>query len=125
MLDKRSFALLNAINNECDNSGYKIFSFDELISNLPIKLMLEREGLIERLNALSNHEFISLKYLGEDEVCLRPLIKGRMAIENKTDREKNELKAERKYLIFSLLGGFLGGLISGILPFVIKLLGGA
>ncbi len=124
MLDKRCIALLNAINSECNGSGYKIFSFDELAFLMPARLSLEAEGVREALFNLSNHEFISIKYQDEGEVCLRPLVKGRVAIENKQDKEQSESNLKKKLLLFSFFGGFLGGLLSGLIFYLIKLLGG-
>ncbi len=124
MLDKRCIALLDVINSNSNDSGYKIFSFEELISLLPIRLSFDVEGLMETLSNLSRNEFISIKYQDENEVCLRPLIKGRVAIENKTEKDLEENSFKKKLIIFSFLGGLFGGLLSGVIIFVIKIIGG-
>ncbi len=124
MLDKRCIALLNAINNECNSSGYKIFSFEQLISFMPSRLSINADGVRESLSYLANHEFISIKYQDEGEVCLRPLVKGRVEIENKSDKERSEGNLKRKLIIFSFLGGLIGGLLSGLIIFAFKLIGG-
>ncbi len=115
MLDKRSIALLNLINSKCDSSGYKIFSFDELLPLLPARLSLDGEGIKESLSHLSNHEFVSVKYQDESEVCLRPLIKGRVAVENIAEKTENEKFLKRSLFWFAFVGSLLGGIVSSIL----------
>ena len=62
MLDRRCASLLKIINNECQNSGYKIFSVEELILSMPNGLTLESYEIIECIKILANHEYISVKY---------------------------------------------------------------
>lgn len=124
MLDRRSVLLLNQINSKCSDSGYKIFSFEELISFIPSKFGVENEGLKEILDSLADHELISIKYNDQNEVCLRPLIKGRVAIENLNEKEESESFLKRKLLLFSFFGGALGGLVAGLIVYLLKLLGG-
>jgi hypothetical protein len=57
---------------------------------------VENEGLKEILDSLADHELISIKYNDQNEVCLRPLIKGRVAIENLNEKEENESYLKRK-----------------------------
>ncbi len=124
MLDKRCFALLNAIVSVCDGSGYKIFSLSELIDKLPDYLGVESEGLNEALNSLSEHELISIKYFDEKEICLRPLIKGRVAVESVNEKELSEKALKRKLILFSFFGGLLGSFLSAVIFYLIRLLGG-
>ncbi len=115
MLDKRCIALLKVINNECKDSAYKIFSISELSSNMPARLSLESEGLKEALSNLANHEYISVKYQDESEVCLRPLIKGRVAIENLTDNANMRSGLKKSLALISFFGAVLGGLLSSLM----------
>ncbi len=125
MLDKRSIALLNVIIAECADTGYKIFSFNELVSFMPLRYYIDSEGVKERLKSLSDHEYISVKYQDDNEVCLRPLLKGRVAIENKADSDYAELNLKRRFAVFAFFGGVAGGLIAGLIVYLIKALGGA
>ncbi len=125
MLDKRSIALLNAIIKVCCDSAYKIFSFEELASLMPKGLSLEADGLKESLQSLSNHEFISVKYQDDSEVCLRPLIKGRIAIENITEKQQLDLSNKKKLVCICFLSALFGGFVSGLMLYLIKLLGGS
>ena len=78
MLDKRSLALLNIINEECLGTGYKIFCVDELADALPASFGMDSEGIRVCIKTLSEHEYVSVKYEDEREVCLSLLPKGRL-----------------------------------------------
>ena len=108
MLDKRTLKLLDILNNECQGSGYKVFSFTDLAQELPTHLEMDEFGVRESLFLLSSHEYISVKYEDEKEICLRPLAKGRLVFENRLDQEIEKNKWNKKYLTYSALGAFIG-----------------
>jgi hypothetical protein len=108
MLDKRTLKLLDILNNECQGSGYKVFSLVDLALSLPERLKMDEFGVRECLSVLATREYISVKYEDEKEICLRPLSKGRFVFENRIDEEIEKNKWAKKYLIFSALGSFVG-----------------
>ena len=122
MLDKRCLALLEYINCECQSSAYKIFAVDEFVSAMPSHFLIDKEGVRECIRNLSQHEYISVKYEDESEVCLTPLTKGRLVFENKLDEEISRRQSERKYFAYSAFGGFLGGFVSGIIVLIVMAL---
>ena len=87
MLDKRCLALLNILNSECVNSGYKVVSIEDFVLSMPLSFGIDFDGVRECLYTLSEKEYISVKYQDEKEVCLCPLTKGRLVFENKIEEE--------------------------------------
>lgn len=125
MLDKRTLKLLDILNNECQGAGYKVFYINDLKLMLPESLALDENGIRESLSALSEREYISVKYQDDLEVCLCPLPKGRLVFENRLDEEIEKKQSARKYFLFSALGGFLGGFLATILAVGLIILLGA
>lgn len=110
MLDRRCLALLEIINAECQNSTYKIFAVRELVLSMPERFGIDENGICECLKTLFDHEYISVKYQDDSEICLCPLPKGRLVFENKLEQEIEKEKTRKSYLIYSFLGSFLGGI---------------
>lgn len=110
MLDKRSIALLDIINGICSNCGYKVLDIEELVSLMPKEYGVDIETVRESISALSEREYISVKYEDEKEVCLSPLPKGRMVFENKVDGEIKSKKDKKSYFAYCFLGSFFGAI---------------
>lgn len=124
MLDKRCFALLNYITASCENTGYKVFDTEEILINLPKQFGLDEQGLKECVYTLCESEYISVKYYDEKQVCLSPLPKGRLIFESRKEETEKEIKAVKRYFIYSFLGGVVGGIFAFSFALIIKLLGG-
>lgn len=123
MLDERTFALLNAINLECQNGGYKVFLIKDLLYSVD-KYSFDEYDFLESIERLKNHQYISVKYQDDNEICLAPLIKGRIESENRLEKQIERIEDQRKYFLYSFLGGLLGSSVVGIITLVIKLSGG-
>ncbi len=124
MLDRRCFALLDIVNSQCQNSGYKVIEIADLVTMMPKEFGCDKENLRECISALSEREYISVKYEDEKEICLSPLPKGRMVFENKKETESNETSLKRSYFLFGFLGAFTGSLIMTLITVIIFFLGG-
>ena len=123
MLDERTFALLNLINLECQNGGYKVFLIKDLIYSMD-KYSFDEYDFLESIERLKNHQYISVKYQDDNEICLAPLIKGRLESEKRLERKIEQTENEKKYFFYSFLGGIIGGVLVGSVALIIKLLGG-
>ena len=123
MLDERTFALLNLINLECQNGGYKVFLIKDLIYSMD-KYSFDEYDFLESIERLKNHQYISVKYQDDNEICLTPLIKGRLESEKRLERKIEQIENEKKYFSYSFLGGLCGGVLAGSVALIIKLLGG-
>ena len=124
MLDKRSLMLLESLNAECLNSGYKIFLLEELVAFFPKALGLDKDVVLECLKMLSAHEYVSIKYKDDEKVCLCPTSKGRLVSENRIEEQIERQNLAKNHLIYSFLGSFIGSAIVSIVAFIILLLGG-
>ena len=120
MLDKRSMALLKIINEECVNSGYKIFSVEQLINSLPSELGVDENVFLICIKNLFDRQYISVKYQDENEICLVPLAKGRVVFENIIDEEIERNSIKKKYFAFSFCGGIVGSILGGVIVAIIK-----
>lgn len=109
MLDKRSLSVLEYLNKQCLNCGYKVFDLAETVSALPVEYGFDKESVMECIRSLSERSYISVKYTDENEVCLSPLPKGRLVFENRIDSEIEKSATEKRYFKYSFLGAFLGG----------------
>lgn len=123
MLDERTFALLNLINLECENGGYKVFLIKDLIFSMD-KYSFDEFDFLESIERLKNHQYISVKYQDDSEICLAPLIKGRIETEKRLEHQIEQAESQKKYFCFSFLGGLLGGVLVGGIALIIKLAGG-
>ena len=100
MLDKRCLSLLNIINRECVGTGYKIFSTEDLLTNMPARFGLDNQSVLDCVKSLAEHEYISVKYQDEFEICLCPLNKGRLVFENRIDGEIEKARAQKFYFLY-------------------------
>ena len=123
MLDERTFALLNLINLECENGGYKVFLIKDLLFSMD-KYSFDEFDFLQSIERLKNHQYISVKYQDDNEICLAPLILGRMEPEKRLEKQIEQAENEKKYFCFSFLGGFLGGALAYGVALIIKLAGG-
>ena len=124
MLDHKTDALLDKINLHCQNSGYKVFLIEDLLSFMPSAFELDENALLDCIETLKNHQYISVKYQDDIEICLMPLIKGKIESENRIDQEIEKMKSQKQYFLASFLGAIAGGVIIGIIFIIILAIGG-
>ena len=124
MLDKRCLALLDLINGECLNSGYKVMEIAALAQAMPPRFGIDEEGVRECIDTLSEREYISVKYEDEREICLSPLPKGRLVFENRIDEEIAEGRSRKTYFLYAFLGGAAGGIFSALAVLLAFAVGG-
>ena len=123
MLDKRTISLLDIINLECQNGGYKVILIQDLLDSMPKYFHADIQSVFEDIKTLVNHEYISVKYQDDSEICVCPLIKGRLEGENRINEEIEKIQHEKKYFIYAFLGAFLGCIIGFLLIIILKLVG--
>lgn len=123
MLDSVSKKLLWLIINECE-SGYKIIEKEFLISSFPQGLVIDEFLLKKHIGYLLEKEYISVKYEDEKELCVCPLPKGKLLLEENLNGEIENYTTKKRYFLFSFLGAFLGGVAVSLLFVVFLVLSG-
>ena len=123
MLDEMTFALLNAINLECQNGGYKVFAIKDLLF-LMGKYSFDEYDLLESVERLKNHQYISVKYQDDNEICLAPLVKGKIESEDRLQHQIAQSEEQKKHFFYSFLGGACGSALVFSAVVIIKVLGG-
>ncbi len=111
MLDKKTTAVMHAINEICSDGSYKVVETEDLLAQIPAKLRLDKAGLIQAVNFLKERDYISVKFSGEDEYCLCSLPKGRTFVEHRVEQKKETHKSFKNYLLISFFGAMLGAFI--------------
>lgn len=122
LLDERTLALLDFINQNCIDGGYKVFTIQELMQSFPLPFIVDEEGVSESLAILSKNEYICIKYQDNIEVCLSSLSKARREFENRLKQEIENKNLQFKCFLFSFLGG-LAGAILGLIILIFVILG--
>lgn len=113
MLDKRTAAVLGAINDACGEGSYKILAIGELIESVPARYRADEEGVRQIVDYLREREYVSVKYSDERELCVCPLPRGRQYFENEERDRKEGRKKFESYLLVAFLGAMIGALIGG------------
>lgn len=126
MLDKRSLALLNILNEECFGIGYKVFFISDITASFPSPFAIDEAGVRECLKNLSDGEYVSVKYEDDIEFCATPTPKGRQIFESLSDERVERFRSAKMYFLYSFLGGLFGGIITVVIAVILFLLiGGA
>lgn len=128
MLNERTSALLQYLNENCKEGGYTIFTEDDFRERLGEEK--EGERFDETLSFLQDEGYIAVKYACEGTYCVRPSLRGAEYSRRKEEREREEKThwgdlsrdLSRNLLQSNFFGGFLGGVAGGILSATITLL---
>ena len=124
MLDYRTLSLLDNINSNCQSGGYKVFLIKDLVNGMPSAFNVDEQDVLDCLETLKNHQYVSIKYQDDDEVCLLPLTKGKLESENRIDQEIEKTKCLKQYFWAGFLGASAGGAIIAVIVALISLIGG-
>ena len=124
MLDKRTGALLAALNALCENGGYKILSLKDILGKMPPELHAEESDVRSGLCALREREYIRVKYEDDREFCLCTLPKGRFFYENRAEERDEGAKVKRKFFLSGFFGSLAGGVLAALAALAVLLLAG-
>lgn len=116
MLDKRTSALLQCINDLCASGTYKIISEEDFLSAFPEKWGVNVESLNQMLVYLSENGYINVKYSGGGMFCVCPLPLGRGYCEQESER-RDEYLVQMKYFMCAAFFGAFAGAVLGALVF--------
>ncbi len=125
MLDERTSALLEKINELCGESGYKIAEESELLSCFPETIKADKEELKRILNYLEERRYIDVKFAEEGVYCLCPLPEGRIYFEKLREARSEGARRRRENFLVALLGAFLGAFSGALLAILLSFWVGA
>lgn len=122
MLDKKSTAVLKALNKLAINSAYKVVTTDEIISNLTQKSQFDADSVNEIIAYLGKQEYINIKFSEENTYCYSLLPKARIFLEQESGKVKQK-KSTLPFLnyIFVFVASFVGTMLALIIFFAIVL----
>lgn len=124
MLDDRTSALLEKINELCHGGGYKIAEEGELLSCFPSSFNIDKEELKRILRYLEERRMIDIKYAEEGIYCLCPLPEGRLYFENLREKRFEGARRRRELFLTTALAAFIGAFFGALLVWLLSLLGG-
>lgn len=84
MLDKKTDAVLELLTQKVGNS-YKVLSKTQILEDLPQKLGIDMQGLLNIINFLKENEYVDVKYQDKDEVCLTTTVKAESYVEGEKE----------------------------------------
>lgn len=115
-MDKRKILLLKYLSKECGES-YKVMDCANILK--AIKLYKNNfDGLKKDIEFLAHRNFVDLKYLDKDNVCLAIKDNSRVLQENLKIEKGFNKKLTLMFVVFSLVSGvfaFLGAMLAIIL----------
>ena len=121
MLDNLGGELLKYVNIETQGK-YKVLSFEDIITSLSVKGLIDVEMVRKKIKLLTEKEYLSVKYEDDGEICLTVLTKGRQYLEKCVEDEIEKSRLLRSYFIYGFLGAFLGSIIGVIINVLFLLL---
>lgn len=105
MLDKKTDAVLQLL-AEKTSDGYRVLNKEQLLGELPPKMHIDMQALLNIINFLKEDEYIDVKYQDKEEICLTATVKA----QSYRDGEKNIVQQAHitgKQVLLILLGVFL------------------
>lgn len=122
MLDKKSTAVLKALNKLAMNSAYKVVTSDEILSILSQKSQFDADSINEIISYLGKQEYINIKFSEENTYCYSLLPKARIFLEQDGKNVK-EIKSSLTFwnYFYVFIASFLGTMLALIIFFAITL----
>lgn len=122
MLDKKSTAVLKALNKLAMSSAYKVVTSDEILSTLSQKSQFDADSINEIISYLEKQEYINIKFSEENTYCYSLLPKARIFLEQEGGKVKPK-KSTLPFLnyIYIFIASFLGTMLALIIFFAITL----
>lgn len=117
MLDRKSTAVLELLKEKTENA-YKVLNKEQLIDELPAKIKMDVQTLLNIITFLAENDYVSIKYQDKDEICIATTVKADSYLEGEKDMQQ-KAKISNGQATFLLVGvflaAFLGALIAGLI----------
>ena len=119
MLDKRTTEFLKIINSNSTEGAFKVLEISNVLNKMPSKYKIDYDSIVHMAEYLKERDFVTIKYVDEQEICLAPLPKGRLYDEKEKELKKEKRKGIRLIILMVISSGvaaFLGALLSKLIP---------
>ena len=109
MLDKKSIAVLKALNKLSVGNAYKVITSDEIINSLNQKSLYNYDSIKDILDFLEKQEYLNIKFSEENTYCYSLLPKARIFLEQETNKSKTKkFTLPISTYVYVMISGFIG-----------------
>lgn len=118
MLDKKSLAVLKALNKLTDGTAYKVATSEEIISLLNQKSQYDNDSIKQIMDFLEKQEYLTIKFSEENTYCYSLLPKARIVLEQEATHSKPKKQglSMTQYLLVAT-ASFVGTILALIVFF--------
>ena len=117
MLDKKTDAVLELLTQKAGNS-YKVLNKTQLLDELPQKLGIDMQGLLNIITFLKENEYVDVKYQDKEEICVSTTVKAESYIDGEKDiTQKAKITNGQVWLL--MLGVFLAAFFGAFVAILI------
>ena len=113
MLDKKTIAVLKALNKLADGNAYKVITSEEILTCLTQKSQYDLDTVKQIISFLEKQEYINIKFSEESTYCYSLLPKGRIFLEQETNKPKGKkLKFSIYNYVLIMFASFIGSMLA-------------
>ena len=118
MLDKKTIAVLKALNKLADGSAYKVVTSDEIIMSLTQKSQYDADTVRQIIEFLEKQEYLNIKFSEENTYCYSLLPKARIYLEQETTKNKTKKHNFPVMIyVYTMISAFVGTMIALLIFF--------
>lgn len=113
MLDKKTTAVLKALNKLSEGSAYKVITSEEILMSLTQKSQYNADSIKQIIEFLEKQEYLNIKFCEENTYCYALLPKARIYLEQ--DSNKNKLKKSSPQIltyVYTMIASFVGTVLA-------------
>ena len=120
MLDKRTVAVLKALNKIADGNAYKVVTSEEILMYLTQKNQYDIDSIKQIIEFLEKQEYINIKFSEENTFCHSLLPKARIFLEQETIKPRaKKTKFTFSLYVFVMIASFIGTMLALLVFFYI------
>lgn len=116
MLDNRSIAVLNSLNNLSQINSYKVVTIEEILDNIKKNYQFDQNDIKQSMEFLDKQGFINIKFSDKNTYCYCLLPKTKFILEETKEKSSNGKSNNFYSLLLIMLASFIGSM-SALLVF--------
>ena len=113
MLDRKTTAILKALNKLSEGSAYKVITADEILSSISPKSQFELETIKQSIEFLEKQQYLNIKFSEENTYCYSLMPKARIYLEqeNQNPQKKKKSCSIIPY-VYIMIASFIGSMFA-------------